>query len=217
MSYSEAIIQGLMLGLFISLSVGPTLFAVIKLSIQNSYKAGIVFVLGVSFSDILYVTIANIASKWLSFLANHEREVGYIGSALFIIMGLYGLIKKIKPKRPPRGGQIPAISTKDYLKTFASGFLMNTLNPGVIIFWMGSVTLISSKNVELTHRFLLFGVCLGLVLSVDFMKVFLAEKIRHKLTLRKVIYINRISSGIILMLGLFLMIRTFINFDVYLN
>ena len=96
MSYTSAIIQGVVIGLFIAISVGPTLFAVIRYSMHHSYKAGIAFVLGVSLSDIIYVTLANMASGWLSFLNDHQREVGYIGGALFVAMGLYGVLKRYK-------------------------------------------------------------------------------------------------------------------------
>jgi threonine/homoserine/homoserine lactone efflux protein len=61
----DAVLKGLLLGLFMAISVGPTLFAVIKYSLNHSYKAGIAFILGVSLSDIMYVTIANVAAYWL--------------------------------------------------------------------------------------------------------------------------------------------------------
>src|ERR1035437_10250332 len=64
----DAIIKGILVGLFMAISVGPTLFAVIKYSLNFSYKAGLAFVLGVSVSDIMYVTLANVAASWLEYL-----------------------------------------------------------------------------------------------------------------------------------------------------
>lgn len=209
MSYTEAVINGLMLGLFIAISVGPTLFAVIKYSIHHSYRAGLAFVIGVSFSDIIYVAIANIATKWLDFLQDHQREVGYIGSVLFIIMGLYGLIKKYKPQRPLRSSEPIQISSSAYLGIALSGFLMNALNPGVIIYWIGAATLVSSEASII--KIIVFGTCLSLVLGVDLLKVFLADKIRKKLTLRNIMYLNKASAIIILSLGILLFLKTLFN------
>lgn len=209
MSYTEAVINGLMLGLFIAISVGPTLFAVIKYSIHHSYKAGLAFVIGVSISDILYVAIANIATKWLDFLQTHQQQVGYIGSTLFIIMGLYGFLKKYKPQRPPRTSEPIQISSSAYLGIALSGFLMNALNPGVIIYWIGAATLVSGESYII--RFIVFGVCLILVLGVDLLKVFLADKIRKKLTLRNIMYLNKASAIIILSLGVLLFLKTLFN------
>lgn len=211
MTYSEAIIKGIFLGLFMAISVGPTLFAIIRYSIHHSYRAGLVFVLGVSVSDIMYVTLANIATQWMTFLEDHQKTVGYVGSALFLVMGLSGLLKKFKPKKPNRDQKAVKISRGAYFQIWLSGFLMNTLNPGVVLTWVGAVALIAGPAVEVSHKAVLFSVCLGLVLGIDFLKVFLADKIRHKLNLRKIMYINKISAGCILVLGLILLVKTHFN------
>lgn len=209
MTYSEAAIKGAMLGLFMAISVGPTLFAIIRYSIHHSYKAGLAFVLGVSVSDIMYVALANLATQWMTFLEHHQKPVGYIGSGLFIIMGLYGLLKKFRPKKPNREQKEAKISPGAYFQIWLSGFLMNSLNPGVVLTWVGAVALLAGPAVEISHKFVLFGVCLGLVLGIDFLKVFLADKIRHKLNLRKIMYINKISAACILGLGIVLLVQTY--------
>jgi len=210
MNYSEAIISGLLLGLFIAISVGPTLFAVIRYSMHHSYKAGVAFIFGVSVSDIIYVTLANIATNWLNFLEEHQRIVGIIGAALFIGMGLVSLLKKYKPKRPKRGAELE-LSRGMYFKIWSSGFLMNALNPAVILLWVGAAIKVS--NYTLTHRFIFFGVCLGIVFGADLLKVSLADRIRSWLTLRKIMYLNRISAICILVFGFILLGRVFFNVD----
>lgn len=211
MNYSEAIISGLLLGLFIAISVGPTLFAVIRFSMHHSYKAGLAFILGVSFCDILYVTLANIASSWLTFLEAHEKLLAYGGSALFIGIGLFALLKKYKPQRPKRSKDIK-ISRGVYLKLWGSGFLMNALNPAAVILWIGAA--IKVADYSILERVLFFGICLGVVLSGDISKVFLADKIRVWLTLRKIMYLNRISAACILLFGIILLAKTYFNLHI---
>lgn len=121
----SAILAGLAFGLFMAVSVGPTIFAIIKYSISYGWKAGVSFVIGVSLSDSLYVALANLASGWLSGLMSHEKMIGYIGSALFVTIGLYGFFKKIKVTRNNR--DMATVKTSDYWKIFSSGFLMNTV------------------------------------------------------------------------------------------
>ncbi len=208
MNISEAVIKGVFLGLFMAISVGPTLFAVIRYSMHHSYKAGVAFVLGVSLSDIIYVALANIATNWLQFLESHQKTVGYIGSGLFIIMGLIGLLKKYKPVRPQRG-RILDISPGQYFKIWGTGFLMNALNPAVILLWVGSA--ISVAGTGLTPRMAFFGACLGIVLAFDIIKVFLADKIRRRLTLRRIMYLNRISALCILVFGVLLLAKVYFN------
>ncbi|HOZ51395.1 MAG TPA: LysE family transporter [Chitinophagaceae bacterium] len=204
----SAVLAGLAFGLFMAVSVGPTIFAIIKYSISYGWKAGMSFVIGVSLSDILYVALANLASGWLSNLMSHEKTIGYIGSILFFTIGLYGFFKKIKVTRNNR--DMATVTSKDYWKIFSSGFFLNTFNPGVIITWITAVAAISTMNNA--YRFLFFSACLGLILSLDFLKVFLAQRIRSKLTPRNIVYLNRISALCIATIGIFLFIK--IVFDI---
>lgn len=207
----SAILAGLAFGLFMAISVGPTIFAIIKYSISYGWKAGVSFVIGVSLSDSLYVALANLASGWLSGLMSHEKTIGYIGSALFFVIGVYGYVKKIKVTRNNR--DMATVSNRDYWKIFSSGFLMNTFNPGVILTWITAVAAISTMNNA--YRFLFFVSCLGLILGLDFLKVFLAQRIRKRLHPRNIVYLNRISALCIAGIGVFLFLK--IWFDIKLG
>lgn len=210
----SVLLAGLGLGLFMSVSVGPTIFAILKYSINYGWKAGLCFVAGVSFSDIIYVALANQASGWLSGLMQHADWIGYTGSFLFIIMGLFGLFKKIKVTR--NRNDDARVSSGDYVKIVSSGFLMNTFNPGVIMTWLTAVAAVSNFSSEgnsdvssKIYPLIFFGSCLGLVLTFDVLKVFLAQTLRKKLTPRNIVYLNRISALCILILGLFLFAKVF--------
>lgn len=212
MSLISAILGGLLLGLFMAISVGPTLFAIIKYSLNHSYKTGLAFVLGVSISDIMYVTMANLAAPWLDFIYKYEKQVALIGGGVLLLIGLIGLIKKYKPVRPSSSKNI--ITNGHYFRIFASGFFINTANPGVIINWIASVTLVTNATAEMTttqgaiYRTVFFGTCLVLVLGVDALKVFLADSIRKRLTLRKVMYLQKISAACLFIIGIALVLFT---------
>lgn len=203
----DALLKGLALGLFLAISVGPTLFAILKYSLNHSYKAGIAFILGVSISDILYVTVANLAASWLEVLHTYGKEIAYGGSIILLVVGVAGLVNKYKPIRPSVAKL--NISNTDYFKIWTSGFLINTINPAVIIIWLGSVS--ATANTSGWYRFTLFTICLTVVLGIDTCKVFLADAIRRKLTLRRIMYLQKISSGIILAFGLALLLSTYFN------
>ena len=64
-------------------------------------------------------------------------------------------------------------------KIFLSGYLINTLNPGAIAFWITATT--SFIAYSLLERTILFATCLTLVFIFDIIKVVLAGKIRQKL------------------------------------
>ncbi len=207
MHFFDAVLKGLLLGLFMAISVGPTLFAVIKYSLNHSYKAGIAFILGVSLSDVMYVTIANGAASWLEMMSEYERIIAYAGAVILIIVGLSGLLGKYVPQRP--SGTKITITGGHYFRIWLSGFLINTINPGVIITWLAAVT--ATANTSSMYRVVLFSCCLGLILTVDFCKVFLADIIRRRLTIRRIYYLHRISAVCILVIGIALLISTAFN------
>jgi threonine/homoserine/homoserine lactone efflux protein len=200
----DAIVKGILVGLFMAISVGPTLFAVIKYSLNYSYRAGLAFVIGVSVSDIMFVTLANIAATWLEYLKPYEKYIAFGGAGALMIMGLSGFFKKQTPRRP--SSEPVAVSNGQYFKIWLGGFLVNTLNPGALITWLGAVTLIA--NTTLLYRIVLFTTCLIIILGVDFSKVFLAEKIKRFLTIRRIVYVQRFSAICLFLIGTALLVST---------
>lgn len=193
-------IAGLGLGLFISLSVGPVIFMIIKYSINAGFKAGLSFAIGVSCSDTMYVILGNFASAFIHELDDMKKIIGIAGGAVLIIIGLYGLFfKQVKIKSGEDQQERIQATKGDYFKIWLSGFLMNTLNPGVIILWLGVCT--ANSALELKDRLVLFGTALLFILASDITKVFLSDKIRHKLTLKTVMWLNRIASVSMLIFG----------------
>ncbi|HRO41672.1 MAG TPA: LysE family transporter [Flavipsychrobacter sp.] len=209
MHLTSALLGGLLLGMFMAISVGPTLFAVLRYSLNHSYKAGLAFVLGVSISDVIFVTVANVATPWLQWLHQFARPLAYSASALLIVAGLYGAIKKQKPKKDTE--QILKVSNAQYFKILMSGFLINTLNPALIFQWIVAATGMAAETGA--YRFVFFGSCLGLVLGIDVLKVFLADKIRRRLTIRRIMLLQKISALMIFAFGVGLLVLTIMNVE----
>jgi threonine/homoserine/homoserine lactone efflux protein len=197
-SIDSAMLNGLLFGLFLAISVGPTLFALMKYSLHYSYKAGIAFVIGVSVSDIIYVMVANAATSVLQILKTYEKPLAIALSMIIIVAGLAGLFSKKKPIEVDLMGNVK-IRKRDTFKIFASGFLINTLNPAVAINWLGAAAVIANRNIS--YKLIFFISCLGLIISIDLLKVFLAGKIKSTLTPKKIIQIQHISSLILVIIG----------------
>ena len=209
MASVNSIAAGLALGAFMAISVGPTLFAVIRYSMNHSWKSGVAFVLGVSASDIMYVTLANQAAPFLEKLHQYERVLEYTGGGILAVVGLIGLVSKFKPRRPSQ--KLAEVGKGHYARIVGSGFLINSLNPGVIFNWLVAVTAVAAH--DHLYRFAFFASCLSLVLGIDFLKVLLADSIRKKLTLRVMMYLNKISAGILLCFGLAILAIAVLHVD----
>ncbi|HJS53635.1 MAG TPA: LysE family transporter [Chitinophagaceae bacterium] len=202
----EALLKGITLGLLLSISVGPVIFSIIKQSLNSGHRGGIAFILGVSASDIALVLISNVFTQLFGYLVKHKGIIGMAGSIFLIVMGVYFIFFK-KVKVDDSGVQVLQLSKKDYVKTFLSGFFMNTLNPAVFIFWLTTSTTLITLTTE--NRIIAFVTCLVFVLATDLLKVMMAQKIRKKLTPHNIQILSRINGlvllgfGIVLLWGMF--------------
>ena len=195
----EALLKGITLGLLLTISVGPVVFSIIKQSLNNGHRGGIAFIVGVSASDIVLVLISNVFTQVFGYMVEHKNFIGIIGSTFLISMGVYFIFFK-KVKVDDSGVQVLNLSKKDYVKTFLSGFFMNTLNPAVFIFWLTTSTTFISHTIE--QRLIIFITCLSLVFTGDFAKVMLAGKIRNRLTPHNIHIINKVNGIILIGFGI---------------
>ncbi len=195
----EAIIKGLGFGLLLSLAVGPVLFSVIKQSLNNGHRGGLAFVIGVSVSDIALVLISNVFTELFNRIATYKTEVGIAGCVFLVSIGIYFLFFK-KVKVNAEGQQVFKFRKRDYARIFLSGFFMNTLNPAIFIFWITTSTAVGYHAVR--ERIIIFTTCLLWMLGTDILKVFLAGKIRNRLTPHNIHIINRVNGIILIVFGI---------------
>jgi threonine/homoserine/homoserine lactone efflux protein len=195
----EAIIKGLGLGLLLSISVGPVLFSIIKQSLNNGHKGGLTFAMGVSASDITLVLVSNVFTELFNSLKLYKNQVGIAGCAFLITTGIFFLFFK-KVKVNEEGKQIFKFRKRDYAKIFLSGYFMNTLNPSIFIFWIYASTAVISHTIN--QRIIVFITCLSWMLGTDILKVFLAAKIRKKLTPHNIHILNRINGLLLIIFGI---------------
>lgn len=201
-----AVIKGLVLGIFLAISVGPVIFAILKQSINNGHKAGYIFVAGISISDISLVLVCNVFTSLFSSALNHKTFIAVAGSIFLVALGIYTLFfKKVKTDE---GNNIieKKFQTHHYIGIFLSGFFINILNPGVFLFWFAWTAAILADSQSTPHPFeyraIVFGTCLLFVLATDIAKVALASGLRSKLTPNILRTINKISGLILIGFGI---------------
>lgn len=201
---TEAIIKGLGLGMILALSVGPVIFTILKQSINQGHRGGFSFVAGVWLSDLLLVIVSNMFTELVRQLLQFSNIIGYVGSAFLIGMGVYYVFFKKVRLKSEIFDELPAFSRADFAKTALSGFLINTLNPSVMFFWLINATAFAASN-SFWERVVIFSVCLGLNMLADVLKVMMAGRIRDKLTAHTIGVINKVSGTILMLFGLSLL------------
>jgi len=203
----DAFIKGLAISLLLIFSVGPVIFTVIKQSINHGRRGGFSFIIGVWISDLIWVVLSNGFSEAIKTLLDFKIPIGIAGCIFLIGMGIYfAFIKKIEPRKL----QEPVILAGDeytltgrktnYFAIMSSGFIINTLNPAVISFWVIMAASLASVY-SLYDRVIIFATCLGVNILADIGKVMGAGYIGKRLSDRVILIINRVSGVLYLIFG----------------
>jgi threonine/homoserine/homoserine lactone efflux protein len=202
----DALVKGFAISLLLIFSVGPAVFTIIKQSINNGRSGGFSFVAGIWLSDVLWVILSNAFSELVIQLLHFKKEIGFTGSVFLMAMGVYYLFfKKIHLKEEE---DKIIVTARTHARLTLSGFLINTLNPGVIFFWLTTSTAIAATH-TVKQRVIIFTTCLFLNTGVDILKVLLAGKIRKKMNEKNISLINKISGTILLVFGIVLLVGVF--------
>jgi threonine/homoserine/homoserine lactone efflux protein len=194
------ILNGIKLGLVLSFLVGPVFFAIIQTSVERGFWNGFRVALGVSASDILYVTICYFGLAQFIDEDQNKIYMAYGGGAILMLFGLYHMLIKsrqslqIKPQE---------VEVKGRFRFFLKGFIINGISPMVILFWLGAISVASvdfgySKGLQF---FIFFASVLVTVFSTDILKAYLADKLRRLVTARTLMILNIIVGIILLMFG----------------
>jgi threonine/homoserine/homoserine lactone efflux protein len=196
---TDSLLKGITLGLLLAISVGPIMFTVIKQSLNNGKAGGLAFIAGISFSDVLLVLLSNLFTGLFETLNTHKKTLAIVASIALILVGVYYLFFK-KAKVSAEGEPEFIFRTRDYVKIFIMGFLINLFNPGIIIFWITTATTFIGETLQ--NRVVIFTAALALALLADIVKVVLADRIRKKLTLTVIHRINQINGAILIIFGI---------------
>ena len=200
-------INGLLFGLIFLVALGPAFFALIQTSIQQGFRKAVFFAIGISLADIFFVmTILFGMAKFLE-TDDFKFWMGIVGSGILILYSIYSWFKK------PVVEEMELTNDVNYIKYVLKGFVLNGLNPFIIIFW---ATWISTVAVNFDYPFYKqFQFFVGMLLSIismDILKAFIANKLKHMITTRFVSMMNRIVAVVILLFAARLIFYLFENY-----
>lgn len=219
----EYIFQAIIIGVVLSLMVGPVFFLLLELSITKGFKQAVALDLGVLLSDVMFIFFSIFFAHQIRgvFSDDGQQILGIIGGGMFLVYGTYMIFfkqvkfKKLTPAPKMRGDLSLSDSSikqskKDYALLILKGFTLNLLNPGVIIYWLAIVSkgydLIDGPN-ENQHIFVFLLIVLTVFFGIDVLKIYLAHKLRSLVNAQLLKQLNLLTGAIFAGTGLFFILR----------
>jgi threonine/homoserine/homoserine lactone efflux protein len=204
------LIQGIILGISLSFLIGPLLFAVVQAGIVQGFRAGIAVAAGIWASDVFFVGAILWGVKTLAAITALEGFrfwAGLSGGLLLLLFGLGSVFAKVKPILLVEG-----VATKRSLwNWWLRGFLINTVNPGTIFFWLGIVSAVVVPNGwSQGETLVFFGGMLGTLVLTDTLKAWAAKSVRRFLTPGHIRTIQKGIGLVLMVFGLVLIFRVLI-------
>ena len=200
------------LGFFLAFMVGPVFFVLIETSITKGVRAAIAFDIGVIVADIIFIAIAYLSSFQLLENLSNLPGLYVFGGTILSVYGLIVLIKK--PSEKEIENEINNTTKANYPQLFVKGFLLNFINIGVLVFWLGVVVVTGPSLENSANRFIVFFSALMITYFLtDLIKIVLAKQLKKKLTTKIIVKTKKILGGLLLIFGLALITKGFLPKD----
>jgi threonine/homoserine/homoserine lactone efflux protein len=202
-----AFLNGIVLGLVLAAMVGPVFFALIQISISKGFEAGAMLAAGVLVSDFVFIIIAWVSNEAIENNIYLKQTLGIAGGILLITFGILSLTRKnVSAANTPE----VKISGVNPLSVFLKGFLLNSLNPFVLFFWLGVMSVVSlNENYTKNDVVLFFIGALTTIITVDLLKAIAANKIRDFIKPGYLLWLNRITGMALTIFGVNLLLKVF--------
>lgn len=202
----QAITDGMLTGLWLSMSFGPVFFMLIQTSIQKGIKSAAYFDAGVFLSDLFYIVFAYFGAAIILANATYEKWIAIIGGIILIGLGLFPLLAKKETNPVP--SELKKVGKLGHFGLFSKGFVVNFLNPAVLFIWFGAAAISFARYDGKTSMVILyFASTLITYFGIDVAKIYLALKLKRFLNPKALMLINRVSGLIIAIFGIWLVYK----------
>jgi threonine/homoserine/homoserine lactone efflux protein len=193
------------LGFFLSFMLGPVFFMLLETSATKGVRAAISFDIGVLFSDIVFITLAYYSSYQLLESLSNSPVLYLFGGTGMVIYGLVLAIKKVEKGDVSMHG---FGANSNYFGLFLKGFLLNIINVGVLIFWVGTVIVVGPSFDGLIENFLVFfATMLAVYFVTDLFKILAAKQLQSQLTPVRIIWVKKILGYILVICGIVMIVK----------
>jgi threonine/homoserine/homoserine lactone efflux protein len=196
----DIVLNGIISGIVLALLIGPVFFTIIQTSIERGFGSGALVAIGVSLSDAFYITLTYLGIYQIFDNGDVRSYLAYFGGIVLLIFGIYYLFVKSRRLYQLDRQQL---RIDNPWKLIGKGFIINGLSPMVLIFWLGTVGVATTKLGYSTPMKAVpfFAAIVSTVFVTDLIKAKLADKLRRLMTQKFIRNLNIVLGLVLLIFG----------------
>lgn len=199
------LIKAVIVGIAASVPVGPIAIFVIQKTLSKGFKPGFITSLGATVVDTLFAIVAIFALAYVqAFIDGNAIPImivgGIIVTSLGISMTLSDPFRKMKNQEKKKSKRVHDVSAADFLSACAMGIS----NPGAIAVMLALMAFFGLGD-DMTSNWDCFLIIAGVAAGSAMywlMLVCLLNIFRKQFNMRTLIWINRITGAVVIVLGL---------------
>lgn len=196
------IIKAFIVGICASAPIGPIAILVIQKSLSGGHKAGFIAGLGACVVDTIYAVAAIFALAVVQeFIYTHQNIILIVGGIVVAMLGVS--MSFSDPFRKVKKNSGSSVSLTDFMQSLIMGFS----NPGAVFVILALFAFFGLAD-ESPHNWsvmpIILSVSAGSVLYW-FCVTWLLSHFRKKFEIRTILWINRVTGAIIILIGIALL------------
>lgn len=201
-------VKGIIIGLLISVPLGPIGIMCIQRTLNRGYMSGFVSGLGAAAADIIFAVIAGFG---LSIIINFIEEKHIYFQILGGIFVLY-IGYRIFNTNPVKQLRLQRLNKTRLSQDFASVFLLTLSNPMAIFLFIAIMAALKVAN-DLLSIFEIFiltaGIAGGSILWW-FTLASISNRFRKRIRLKSIWWLNKITGSVVFLFGLVVILSVWI-------
>ena len=205
----DDVLRAIPFGIILAFTIGPVFFVLLETSVTKGFKSALIFDLGVMFADVIFILVAYYSTSRLLDKIKDDPNFLIFGGVLLVVYGFISFIKTSKSFRDIVKEYHKVDIQKKYGKLFLKGFLLNFINIGVLIGWVGFIVIANSFTTSQEGVWVFLFTILIVYFLVDLIKIVVSKKLKSKLTPRLIFKTKKIIALVILGFGVLLLIQAF--------
>lgn len=196
------IIKAFIVGICASAPIGPIAILVIQKSLSGGHKAGFIAGLGACVVDTIYAVAAIFALAVVQeFIFTHQNIILIVGGLVVAILGIS--MSFSDPFRKVKNNAESSVSLTDFMQALVMGFS----NPGAVFVILALFAFFGLAD-KAPHNWSVMPIILSVSAGSAvywFCVTWLLSHFRKKFEIRTILWINRVTGAIIIIIGIALL------------